>query len=254
MSDAFPGFFDALEKRHLTSLTFAEVRKGVQALSSLYVERRGRLSSGAALDGAGKRAAFSLFYGPLHLLTVREIARSLGATRIAPALLVDLGCGTLTSGAGWALAAREAGHGVELLGVERSGWAAGEARFTLSALGLRGRILKEDCAAFRPPPKAGAILAAFTVNELDDVARGTLLARLLEAAGKGAQLLIVEPLAKRSLAWWGDWEQAFRKQGGRADEWRLHVELPETLRLMDKAAGLDHRELGARSLYLAGVP
>ena len=51
----------------------------LRALSATYVERRDRLREGAALAGAGKRAAFALFYGPLHYLLVRDIVRSLGA-------------------------------------------------------------------------------------------------------------------------------------------------------------------------------
>jgi len=249
---AFDAFFAALEQRHLSQLTFAEVRKGVQALSSLYVERRGKLGEGAALDGAGKRAGFALYYGPLHLLTVREIARALGATRLARPQLVDLGCGTLAAGAGWALALREAGNPVELLGVETNGWAAGEARFTLGALGITGKVVREDVRRFEIPARAGAVLAAFTANELDDVGREHALATLLETAERGTAVLVVEPLAKRNLGWWGGWQEAFSGRGGRADEWRFDVTLPERLRLLDKAAGLDHRRLGARSLYVAG--
>jgi hypothetical protein len=166
---------------------------------------------------------------------------------------VDLGCGTLAAGAGWAVAVREAGHPVELLGVEKNGWAAGEARFTLSALGLRGTVVREDVVRFEIPARAGAVLAAFTANELDDAGRQRLLASLLEAAARGSAVLVVEPLAKRSLAWWSDWERAFAGRGGRADEWRFEVALPARLRLLDKAAGLDHRRLGARSLYVAGA-
>ena len=53
----------------------------LRALSSTYVERRGRLGDGAALSGAGKRAAFALFYGPLHYLLIREIVRALPDAR-----------------------------------------------------------------------------------------------------------------------------------------------------------------------------
>src|SRR5512135_1759049 len=84
----------ALEARHLADLRFAEVSRALRALSSAYVERRGRLAEGAALEGAGKRAAFALFYGPLHFLLVREVVRALGASDPAPARVVDLGCGT----------------------------------------------------------------------------------------------------------------------------------------------------------------
>ena len=78
-ADPFAAWMDALEKRHLKDLTFPEVRRALQALSSLYVERRDRLGQGSALEGAGKRAAFALFYGPLHFLLVRAIVRALGA-------------------------------------------------------------------------------------------------------------------------------------------------------------------------------
>ena len=46
--------------------------------------------------------------------------------------------------------------------------------------------------------------------------------------------------------------ERFVEAGGRADRWRFTAELPERLRLLDRAAGLDHRELTARSLYLPG--
>src|SRR5258705_12172164 len=104
-------------------LTFAEVRKGLQALSSLYVERRQKIAGGAALEGAGKRAAFALYYGPAHFLLVRAIVRALGATSGLRTVL-DLGCGTGAAGAAWAL---ETGAAVD--GVERCGWAGGETRW-----------------------------------------------------------------------------------------------------------------------------
>ena len=108
----------ALEARHLAELTFKEVRHGLQALSSLYVERRERMAGGTALDGAGKRAAFALYYGPLHFLLVREIVRALALR--TPRRILDLGCGTGTAGAAWAL---EAESRARLEGVDHSGWA-----------------------------------------------------------------------------------------------------------------------------------
>jgi len=65
----------ALERRHLANLTTSEVARALRALSSRYVERRGTLVEGGALASTGKRAAFALFYGPLHLLVTREILR-----------------------------------------------------------------------------------------------------------------------------------------------------------------------------------
>ena len=97
--DAFSTWLEALEKRHLKNLTFAEVRRGVQALSSLYVHRRERIDRSAALDGAGKRAAFAMYFAPLHFLLVREIVRALDA-RVPPEMtLTDIGCGTGVAGA-----------------------------------------------------------------------------------------------------------------------------------------------------------
>src|SRR5262249_54036029 len=84
-------WLSALETRHFSELTFQEVARALRALSATYVERRDRIRSGATLAGAGKRAAFALFYGPLHYLLVREIVRALADSTIAPTL-VDLGC------------------------------------------------------------------------------------------------------------------------------------------------------------------
>jgi hypothetical protein len=249
VGDPFSAWFEALERRHLRELRFSEVRRALQALSSLYVERRARLDAGAALESAGKRAAFALFYGPLHLLTVREIARAKEATSCKPPLLVDLGCGTGAASAGWALACR---HPPEILGVERNGWAGGEARWTFGQLGLRARVVHADIARFETPARVGAVLAAFIANELDQPQRGRLKVQLLEAARNGARVLVVEPLARRVTPWWPEWETAFAAEGGQADEWRFRVELPQRLLLLGRAAGLDPRELLARSLWLDG--
>ena len=246
--DAFSRWLAALEARHSADLTFAEIRRGLQALSSLYVERRGRIASGAAFDGAGKRAAFALYLGPLHFLTVREVVRALGAAHPSPDRLVDLGCGTGAAGAAWALEARPRPF---YEGVDRSRWAAAEARWTLKTLGLRGRADAGDLDRVALPGRGGAVLAAFTVNELDEAARARLLRRLLEAGRAGARVLVVEPISKRTAPWWREWADAAVAAGGRADEWRFRAALPGTLASLDKAAGLDHRELLARSLWLA---
>ena len=75
-SDPFPAFYAALEARHRSELTFQEIRRALQALSSLYVERRERLGGGTALDGAGKRAAFALYCSPI------PFPKAVGAVRI----------------------------------------------------------------------------------------------------------------------------------------------------------------------------
>jgi hypothetical protein len=247
--DPFAEWMAALEARHLARFTFAEVRKALQALSSVYVERRDRLGRGAALDTDGKRAAFALFYAPLHFLFVREAVRALGGTTPLPRV-VDLGCGTAPAGAAWAA---ETGGGCRVEGYERHGWAAEEARRTLAAFRLPGRIHTGDLS--RAPLVAGpaGIVAAYTVNELDEAAQPRLLDDLLKAARQGSRVLIVEPISRRVAGYWPTWEKAFEAAGGRADEWRFRLTLPDLLKRFDRAAGLDHRELVGRTLWLGGV-
>ncbi len=240
-------WYAALEERHLATLSFPEVRRALTALSSLYVERRGRLSSGAVFEGAGKRAAFALFYGPLHFLIVREIVRALAAGQPPVRRIVDLGCGTGAAGAAWAL---EGGGRPPVRGIDLSGWAVGEAAWTFRTLGVnatvqRGRLTETPLGA-----EGEGIVLAFVVNELEDPTREDLLARLLAAHEKGSRVLVVEPIAGRPVPFWSSWSEAFLAAGGRADIWRFPAALPERLELLDKAAGLDHRELTSRSLWL----
>ncbi len=237
----------ALATRHLADLKTSEVTRALRALSSAYVERRGALASGAALGTAGKRAAFALFYGPLHLLIVREIVRRLDAARDMPSTIVDLGCGTGVASAAWAL---EAATPPRLAGFDRHPWAVGEAAWTWRTLGLRGRATLADAVTARWGVHAPAIVAGYFVNELSDEARRRLLARLLEAASEGAHVLVVEPIARRIAPWWPEWARAFESIGGRADEWSLTLDLSERLRQLDKAVGLDHRQVKARSIYV----
>jgi SAM-dependent methyltransferase len=257
-SDPFASFYEALEARHLANLTFQEVRRALQALSSLYVERRERLGGGTALDGAGKRAAFALYYGPLHFLLVREIVRALapahGAAFGGPRRILDLGCGTGTAGAAWALAGEgRAGSPATVDGVDTNGWAVAEARWTLRQLGLAASVARGDASSSQVPAGRGAVLAAFTANELADAARERLRERLLSAAAAGSPVLVVEPIARRTSPWWPEWARAFRDAGGRDDEWRFRPALPQRLALLGKAAGLDPRELTGRSLSLPGT-
>jgi hypothetical protein len=82
------------------ALTFPEVSHALRAaLSSACVERRQKLADGAALSGAGKRAAFALFYGLLHHLLVTHIVHALPGATFDISSIVDLGCDTRASGA-----------------------------------------------------------------------------------------------------------------------------------------------------------
>jgi SAM-dependent methyltransferase len=248
----------ALEARHFADLTFPEVSRALRALSSAYVERRQRLAEGGALAGAGKRAAFALFYGPLHYMLIREIVAALpGAGGESPVgdgrrerTLVDLGCGTGAAGAAWA-----AGHRTPpaIVGIDRHPWALAEAADTYRAFGFSARTRHGDVAVVPLPKSPAAFLAAFTVNELSDAARALLLQRLLARAADGDHVLIVEPVAGFVAPWWKDWRQSFEAGGGQHDEWRFHVELPAIVAKLDRAAGLNHRELKGRSLWLPGA-
>ncbi|HEY2908004.1 MAG TPA: class I SAM-dependent methyltransferase [Vicinamibacterales bacterium] len=245
---AFGEWIEQLEARHLADLTFQEVSRSLRALSSTYVERRGRLAEGAALSGAGKRAAFALFYGPLHFLIVDYVVRALPAAEKHVKALVDLGCGTGAAGAAWSAAASRAPDLV--VGVDRNQWALTEAAWTYRQFGLRSRMRQDDAARAPLPKSPAAFLAAFTLNELPDPSRVALLQRLLDRGIAGDRVLILEPLARGIAPWWNEWARRFEAAGGRADEWRTRAELPPLVLKLDRAAGLDHRELTARSIYV----
>jgi hypothetical protein len=247
----FAAWIAALETRQLAELTFQEVSRSLRALSSTYVERRGRLGEGAALSGAGKRAAFALFYGPLHYLLVREIVQALPGAIDRPAALIDLGCGTGAAGAAWAAACARP---PSVVGVDRHPWALGEADWTYRQFGLPARTRQEDVARATLPKPPVSLLAAFTLNELPDGARDAVLRRLFDRAAAGDRVLIVEPLARGVAPWWERWQEHAIAAGGRGDEWRFRVELPAIVTKLDRAAGLNHRELTGRSLWLGGAP
>jgi predicted RNA methylase len=244
----------AASDRYLADLTMPELTRSLRALSSCYVERRARLTTGQALASAGKRAAFALFYAPLHFLTVERIARALGvatdpqapiASR-TPRITLDLGCGTGAAGAAWTLVA--GADRVE--GYDINPWAVREARWTYGAIGVRGATHRVPIDQVRWQKGPYDMIAAFVLNELPDQAREALRPALFQAAREGHRVIVIEPIARGVARWWTDWHRDVVAEGGRADEWRFRLELPDLLRRLDQAAGLDHRELTARSLAL----
>ena len=237
----------ALETRHLADLRVPEVTRALRALSSAYVERRQTVARGATLDSAGKRAAFALYYAPLHFLTTLLIVRALGAESPPPSTILDLGCGTGAGGAAWSVAA---GGTPALTGIDRHPWAVAEARWAYRELGLHGRARHGDVARMPPVRRGGAVIAAYTLNELPVETRAGVEDRLLASASEGARVLVIEPIARSITPWWNSTAARVEAAGGRADEWRFGVTLPPLLQLFDRAAGLKHRELTARSLYL----
>ncbi len=245
--DQLDRWFAALERRHMADLSFRELRRGLQALSSVYVERRGSLTKGAALNGAGKRAAFAVFYAPMHFVVTRHVIRELGAASPPPAQVFDLGCGTGAGGAAWAAEARGR---PTLTGVDLHPWAVEEARWTWSQLRVKGTVRRERVENLKISGRRPAVLIAYTINELHEDVREQLLNDLLSVGDRGGRVLIVEPISRRASPWWASWSARFREAGGRDDDWRFTADLPDGWRRLDHAAGLDHRELTARSLYL----
>ena len=240
-SPQFPVFLTALENRHLADLRFSEVTRALRALSSAYVERRETaLADHRALDGAGKRAAFAMYYGPIHFLLVQHIVRELGA---APGrgTVVDLGCGTGVAGAAVATAATPP---LGVLGIDTHPWTLDEARFTYKSFGLTADVRRGHASRTRFPADTSFVVAAFVVNELKEADRAVLLDQLRATKTK---VLIVEPISNRISPWWPEWVAAL---GGRADEWKVRVDAPPLVKRLAKAAGLRPDVLTARSLLV----
>jgi SAM-dependent methyltransferase len=240
----------AAERRYLADLRVQEITRALRALSVAYVERRERGSGQrvhGALDTAGKRAAFALYYAPLHFIAVAEAVRVLRATDSAPDLIIDIGCGTGAAGAAWALAA---GSTATIIGIDRHPWAVGEARWTLSQLGLKGYAKQDDVERLPPMRPNEGVVAAYTLNELSDAARARVERQLCDRARRGGRVLVLEPLARGVAPWWQDTAERLIALGGRADEWKLTIEVPPVVRLLGTAAGLNFRALRFQTLYL----
>lgn len=240
----FSTFLKDLEARQLADLRFSEVTPALRALSSTYVERRdSALADHKALDGAGKRAAFALYYGPIHFLLIQHIVREIGAT-FKPGIVVDLGCGT---GVGGAAVATSVTPPLRVLGVDTHPWTLEEARFTYKAFGLHADVRRGHAARTRFPAGTSAVVAAFVVNELKDDDRNALLTQIKESK---VSTLIVEPISQRISPWWDQWAEEFIRLGGRADLWKARIEPPPIVKRLAKAAGLRPDMLTARSLVV----
>jgi SAM-dependent methyltransferase len=239
----------AAEARYAADLRVPEITRALRALSSAYVERRERGDRHhvhGALDTTGKRAAFALYYAPLHFIAVTEALAALDVSRSVPNAIVDLGCGTGAAGAAWAVAA---GSAPAVIGIDRHPWAVAEARWTLTQLGLTGQARRGDVDRLRGFRRGESVVAAYTLNELPDAARERVEQQMREVAGHGGHLLIVEPLARGVVPWWRDAAARITAIGGRADEWKLAIDAPPIVRLLGTAAGLNYRELRFQTLF-----
>jgi hypothetical protein len=244
----FEGWLAALEARHLADLQFSEVTRALRALSSTYVERRERLAKKSAFDSAGKRAAYALYYSPLHYLTVAHIVRAIGLHDRPLTQLVDAGCGAGAAGAAWASSCA-APPSVVALDVHP--WSIAEAAFTYRQFGLQADAHRGDLARLAIPRAADAIVLGWVLNEIDARTRAEVGRTLAKAASRGAHVLVVEPIARKVAPWWSDWVRDLGVPA-KVDEWRFAIELPPLLAKLDRAAGMRHEQLTARSVVLGG--
>ena len=85
--------------------------------------------------------------------------------------------------------------------------------------------------------------AAFTLPMITRLEHGRARARM-------PRTLILEPLARGVAPWWKSAARRVIALGGRADEWKLTVDVPPIVALLGNAAGLNYRELRFQSLFL----
>lgn len=266
MSTAVDAWRNALVERHIQPLGKPAFLKAVRALSVRYVERRRQLADRSPLDSAGKRAAFAAFYGPMHFGLTRVIVqmKQLNASRLDT--IIDLGCGTGVAGAAWALA--QADRPV-LAGVDLHPWAIEETKWTWRMFGLEGRVERGDLVQagvrlrrkLRGSARGTGIVLGWSVNELKDEARRTLLPVLLDLARAGASILVIEPMARRVTPWWDEWAATFGEARGVAEEWHASVTFEQSPATGDSSlhfanlawdAGFRYESLSARSLSIRG--
>ena len=242
-----------LEARHMANLTRQEFTRAVRALSARYVERRSQLPERSPLDSAGKRAAFALFYAPVHLLTTREAIAHLGV-RTDMSSLVDLGCGTGVCSAAWALLHETPPF---ITGIDAHPWALDEARWNWRTLGLRGQATRGDLvAAARNLLKQSdavlartGVIAGWSINELAKPERAQLLEAIDQLLGRGVTLVILEPLARGVTPWWDEWVERLAPRGIVSGDVKTDTDLPAPLDSFSDAAGFRQKGLGARCLH-----
>ena len=248
----------ALEQRHLANLTRQEFTRAVRALSARYVERRQQLPDRSPLDSAGKRAAFALFYAPLHFVTTQAALAHLGV-RTDLRAIVDLGCGTGVCGAAWALL-----HATppSVSGVDGHPWALDEARWNWRTMGLHGHAVRGDFVdtarrLLRQPDaelQGTGLIAGWAINELDPAARAGLLDIVDTLLARGVTLVILEPLARGVTPWWDEWAARLAPHGVHAGDVKLDVALPAPLAGFSTAAGFRKQELGVRVMATSAPP
>ena len=224
--------------------------RALRALSSAYVERReSALADHRALDGAGKRAAFALYYGPIHFELIRAIAAASSDARPRRPAWSSIWAAAPASPA--RRLPRSTTPHSRVIGIDTHPWTLDEARFTYRALGLNAEVRRGFAGRTRIPDDATFVVGAFVVNELKPAEREDLLRELKAAVARGTAVLIVEPISLRISPWWEEWAAAFLQMGGRADEWKIRIDLPPIVKRLAKASSLRPDALTARSLFAA---
>ena len=137
-----------------------------------------------------------------------------------------------------------------MLALDRSAWALGEARRSFAALGVAGRTRRVELPAGVPPARPGDLLCAgWTLNECRPELRARIVAQLTRALDKGARVIVLEPLARGAAPWWDDLAAELAPRGFSSELHKYSIERPDWIERLDRAAGLDHREVGARVLW-----
>lgn len=238
--------------RALADLRFPDVRRAVQALSTLYVQKRSRGGlDRRAGDGAGKRAAFASYYAPLHFMgaavaaDVVRLSDACGVTEV-----VDLGCGT---GAVGAAVARLLPGSPPVTGVDANASAVRVCARTFQALKVRGRARVGRLPGALPRVRPGAVVVAgWSLNELGDADRAAVLGSLEAVVARGGGLFVVEPLSTRAVPWWPRLQARF--PAALTTEFREPIERPDWIRRLDEATRLDHRDAKGRVMWVAPQP
>jgi hypothetical protein len=238
-------WFEAELPFHLPPLDRRELRKGIQSLSGVYLNRGTGIETRAA-SSRSRQAASALFFGPLHCLSTQIVLQSLPVPAVSDATVLDLGCG---SGAVGATVVR-GGFGSAVEGFDVAPWALPAARRTYQALGVPGQARRGRLPGALGWPSGPRLLVfGWSANELPDAVRAELRKRIESGLRKGCGLLLLEPLSRRITPWWDGWARALRRLGVTSHEAKASVRLPDCLRDLDRAAGMNHQMLGARALY-----
>jgi len=223
--DRFARWIARLEARHLAELTFPEVSRALRALSSTYVERRQKLAEGAALSGAGKRAAFALFYGPIITCwSAHTCERCLTPTG-AVSTVSTLAAALEPQDAAWASACKQSPH---IVGIDRHPWHTRRGRRDVSRVRLTASTRQGDVATASLPKGSYRAPCGVTLNEMSEL-RATRVDAARRSRQQGDRVLIVEPIAGSSRDG-GTLARRRRSSRGRADEWRVRADLPADCR------------------------